>query len=155
MRPIAYLAALCLVMVILVLGVRPTAAQGYMQSGGLLFGNVYGFNMYDELVPLEWVTVTASGGGYQFSTSTGAGGNYQMFLPIGAYNVSVSQPGYKPYSSSVAISDGSSSSVNVYLYESGLPIPEFPASAVSMIVVAVLAVTLLTRRTRKVSLQKL
>ncbi len=149
MRLVPYAVALGLVLAILVLGVRSATAQGSLQSGGLLFGYVYGFNMYDQLIPLEWVTVTATGGGNHFSTSTGTGGTFQMFLPIGAYNVSVSQPGYKPYSSTVAISDGSSSTVNFYLEESGVPIPEFPASTVSMIVVIVLAVTLLTRKATK------
>jgi hypothetical protein len=149
MRLIPYAVALGLVLAILVLGVRPATAQGSLQSGGVLFGYVYGFTMYDQLIPLEWVTVTATGGGYHFATSTGTGGNFEMFLPVGAYNVSISQPGYKPYSSTVAISDGSSSTVNFYLEESGVPIPEFPASTVSMIVVIVLAVTLLTRKATK------
>jgi hypothetical protein len=96
-----------------------TTAQGSLQSGGLLFGYVYGFNTYDQLIPLESVTVTATGGGQHFATSTGTGGNFEMFLPVGAYNVSVSQPGYKPYSSTVAISNGSSLTVNFYLEESG------------------------------------
>lgn len=105
--------------------------------------------MYDELVPLLWVSVTATSADYNFVAYTGANGTYEMFLPAGTYNLSVSAPGYKPYSGSISVSDGSSSAINVYLEQSGVPVPEFPAQAVSIVVVAALAAALLSKRATK------
>lgn len=144
-----YAAAVGIVLAILILGVGPTTAQTPLQGGGYIHGWVYGFNMWDELVPLEWVNVAATNADYEFVASTGVNGTFEMFLPAGTYKLTISAPGYKAYSSSVAVSDGSSSTVNLYLEQSGVPIPEFPAQAVSMIVVMALAVTLLSRKAMK------
>jgi hypothetical protein len=148
MRPVLGALAVGIVLVMLVLGSRPTIAQA-PQQGGYVQGWVYGFDMYDELVPLEWVNVTASNGNYQFVASTGANGSYEMFLPEGTYNLTVSAPGYKSYSRTIAVSDGSTSTVTVYLYESGVPVPEFPAQAISLLVMLGVATALLTKKATK------
>jgi len=140
-----YFAGLAVILAMLILGVRTTAAQTPKQGGGYLTGSVYGFDMYDELIPLEWVSVTAANANYKFVTSTGSGGAYEMFLPLGAYNLTVNTPGYKPYSRSIFVGEGSATSINVYLYESGIPVPEFPTQAVSLIIAFAVAAALLTK----------
>lgn len=149
MRPVLCALAVGMVLVMLVLGTRSTIAQAPPQGGGYVQGWVYGFDMYDELVPLEWVNVTASNGDYQFVASTGTNGRYEMFLPSGIYNLTVSAPGYKSYSSTLAVSNGSASTIDVYLYESGVPVPEFPAQAFSLLVILGVAAALLTKKATK------
>jgi hypothetical protein len=72
-----------------------------------------------------------------------------MFLPQGAYNLSVSPPGYKAYSQSVAISDGSATTINMYLYQSGVPVPEFPTQTLSLAVAFIITIGLLTKVRRR------
>ena len=134
----------------LMLRAPPAFAQAPGLGGGLIYGWVYGFTWDDRLVPLVWVQVTASNPSYPLITvSTGGNGVFELFVPVGTYNLTVSPPGYAAHSSMVSVSDGSSSTVSFYLEESHIPIPEFPTQMVSVIVVMALAVTLLTRRTTK------
>jgi hypothetical protein len=149
MKLAPYALALGIIIAILILRAPPTFAQTPQQGGGYIFGWVYGFNMWDELVPLEWVPVTATSVNYQFAVSTGANGTFEMFVPAGTYNLTVNAPGYKPHSLTVAVSEGSPSMASFYLEQSGVPIPEFPAQALSMIIAIALAVTLLSRKSTK------
>jgi hypothetical protein len=149
MRAVLGALAVGVVLVMLLLGSRPTIAQAPPQGGGYIHGWVYGFDMYDQLVPLVWVNVTASNGDYRFVAATGANGSYEMFLPAGTYTLTVSAPGYKSYSRTISVSDGSASTVDVYLYESGVPVAEFPAQAISLLVMLSVAAALLTKKTTK------
>ena len=149
MRLAPYALALGILLVILILRAPATSALS-PQSGGLIFGWVYGFTWDDRLVPLEWVQVTATNPSYPpFTVSTGANGTFEMFVPIGTYNVTVSPPGYKAYSSMVSVSDGSSSAASFYLEQSHVPIPEFPTQGVALIITIALASMLLTARGTK------
>ncbi len=147
MRKALYAVALGIVLAALIIGTRTTNAQVPLQGGGFLQGSVYGFDMYDKLQPLVWVQVTASNGNYKFVTSTGGGGSYGMFLPLGAYNLSVSAPGYTPYSRSIFVGEGSATTINMYLYESGVPVPEFPTQTIAMAIVFAVSPLLLAQRT--------
>jgi len=69
--------------------------QAFVGGGGMIRGTVYGFTMYDTLTPIEWAPVTAANGQYSFVAYTGSGGSYEMFVPVGVYNVTVLTPGYK------------------------------------------------------------
>jgi len=146
MKSVLYAAAVSIALAMLIFGGRPAIAQAPMQGGGYVQGAVYGFDMYDKLIPLEWVNVTAANTQYRFVASTGAGGNYEIFLPGGAFNLSVDAPGYKPYSQSIFVGEGSSSVINMYLYQSGVPVPEFPAQAVLLVVSFAIAASLLTKK---------
>jgi hypothetical protein len=146
MRLAQYAVAMAIMLAVLILSAPPAIAQISAHGGGYIFGYVYGFNMWDQLVPLEWVMVTATNADYQFSVPTGANGTFEMFVPAGTYSLTVDAPGYKSYSSSVSVSDGSSSMASFYLEQSGVPIPEFPAQAVSLTIAVALAVTLLARK---------
>jgi len=115
----------------------------------MIYGWVYGFTWDDQLAPLVWVQVTASGPNAQFTVSTGGNGVFEMYVPVGTYNLTVSPPGYVAHSSMVSVSDGSSSTASFYLQESHIPIPEFPTQMVSAIMIIALAVPLLARRRTK------
>ena len=146
MRLAPYAVALVILLTILILRAPATSALS-PQGGGLIFGWVYGFTWDDQLIPLEWVQVTATNPNYiPFTVSTGANGIFEMFVPTGTYNLTVSPPGYKAYSSMVSVSDGSSSSASFYLEQSHVPIPEFPTQGVALIIVIALATSLLTRK---------
>ena len=146
MKTAAYAVALGILLAIFILK-APAISALSPQSGGLIFGSVYGFTWDDQLIPLEWVQVTATSPNYPpFTVSTGANGTFEMFVPTGTYNLTVSPPGYTAHSSMVSVSDGSSSTTSFYLQQSHVPIPEFPTQAVVFIIAIVLATTLLTRK---------
>jgi hypothetical protein len=69
-----------------------------------------------------------------------------MFVPAGNYNVTVVEPGYKPYSSAVSVSPGSGSTINFYLEQSHVPVPEFPSGMISVIAIVALSVAVLAMR---------
>jgi len=116
-------------------------------GGGMVNGYVFGLTMFDEREPIVWAQVTASAGQYNFTTSTGQDGGYSMFLPTGVYNVTVNAgSAYKAQSQSVNISNGGTSSVNFYLQQSHIPIPEFPTQALSLIMIATFAAALIAQR---------
>ena len=146
MKTAAYAVALGILLAIFILK-APAISALSPQSGGLIFGSVYGFTWDDQLIPLEWVQVTATSPNYPpFTVSTGANGTFEMFVPTGTYNLTVSPPGYTVHSSMVSVSDGSSSTTSFYLQQSHVPIPEFPTQAVVFIIAIALATTLLTRK---------
>ena len=123
--------------------------QYYGGGGGYLSGQVLGFDYLNYLTPVAWARVTATNGVYSLSTSTGGDGYYGMFLLAGTYNVTVTEPGFLPHTISVAVSDGSSSSINFYLYESQIPVPELQPQMISVALAIGLAATLLTKRMSK------
>ncbi len=125
---------------------QPT--QSYY-GGGYVSVHVYGFNMYDELIPISWAQVTATNTHFSFRAATASEGGYEMVLPVGTYNVTVNAPGYVTQSISVSVSDGSAGPVSFYLEESHIPIPEFPSQMISVILVLASAATLLAKRAAK------
>ena len=126
---------------------QPT--QSYYGGGGYVSGQVLGFDYLNYLTPVAWAKVTATNGLYSLSTSTGGDGYFGMFLLAGTYNVTVAEPGFLSHTISVAVSDGSSSSINFYLYESQIPVPEFQPQIISVALAIALAATLLTKRVSK------
>ncbi len=76
-----------------------------------------------------------------------------MFVPTGTYNVTVVEPGYKPYSNVIAVSSGSTSTINFYLEQSHVPVPEFPSGMIQALAIVTLSAALLamrhTRRKRR------
>jgi hypothetical protein len=73
-----------------------------------------------------------------------------MYVPDGTYNVTVVEPGYIPYSNVVAVAPGSASTINFYLDESHVPVPEFPTGMATVLMVLSLAAVLVAaRRTRR------
>lgn len=126
-------------------------AQGY--GGGYIQGWVYGYTMFDQLIPLGWIPVTASNSQYSFTTSTGGNGAYDMYLPVGTFNLTAGysdNAGYKSYSQSITVSDGASiNGFNFYLEQSHVPIPEFPPQLFSVAMIIAIAATLIAKRRLK------
>jgi len=154
MRPTRYVVVVAFTIAVLILSTKLVGAQlqpqqQYGGGGGLITGSVYGFNMYNELEPIAWAPVYARSSQFSFTAYTGGGGYYQMYVPQGTYNVSVVEPGYVTYSNVVAVGPGSASSINFYLEQSHVPVPEFPSGMVSaMAVLAMAAVVVAVRRTK-------
>jgi len=150
-----YLAVVAFTIAVLLVGTKVVGAQlqvqqSYGQGGGMITGSVYGFDMYDELVPIDWATVRAQNSQYNFVSYTGGGGYYEMYVPEGTYNVTVVEPGYLSYSNVVAVSPGSASTINFYLEQSHVPVPEFPAGmATALMVLSLAAVLVAARRTKR------
>jgi len=156
MRHTRYVAIVAFTISMLILGTKLVGAhplqpqQEWGAGGGIITGAVYGFNMFDELEPVAWATVYASSPQYRFTSYTSGGGVYQMYVPQGTYNVTVVQPGYVPQAYSVAVSAGSASTINFYLEESHVPVPEFPSGmAAAIAVLAFAAVLVAVKRTKR------
>jgi hypothetical protein len=150
MKLAPYSIAVVILLFILAAGVGRAVAQAPFQSSGYVQGYVYGLNADNELIPLVWASVTASNSNYRFVASTGTMGGFDIFLPPGSYNLSISSPGFKTYNGALAVSEGSASSITVYLYESGIPIPEFPVQIASIVmIISLAAAVLLTKRATK------
>jgi hypothetical protein len=131
-------------------GAQPQVQQQYGAGGGMITGSVFGFNMWDQLEPIVWASVYANNGQTTFVAYTGGGGYYEMYVPQGSYNVTVVQPGYVAYSNAVSVSPGSASTINFYLEQSHVPVPEFPSGVASAILVVTMSAALVAlRRSRR------
>jgi hypothetical protein len=156
MKPTRYFVVVVFAIAILLLGIRlvgaqPQVGQVHGMGGGMITGWVYGFNMYNQLVPIAWASVSANNGQFTFVAYSGGNGYYAMYVPEGTYNVTVVEPGFVSYSSAVAVSDGSASSINFYMEQSHIPVPEFPSGTATVVtVLALAAVVIAARRTRRV-----
>jgi len=124
---------------------QPTQYGG----SGYVYGQVLGFDQYNYLVPISWAKVIATNGVSVFASATGGDGSYGMYLPAGYYNVTAVEPGFVPHTLFVAVSDGSSSSINFYLEQSHIPVPEFQPQMILIVMVVALTATLLAKRARK------
>jgi len=121
-------------------------SQTWQYGGGYLHGWVYGFNYDNYLLPISWANITATNGPSAFHAASDVNGGYEMFIPVGNYNVTVTEPGYVSYSTSVSVSDGSSSVINFYLDESHVPIPEFQSELFSVVLALSFIVVLLPKK---------
>jgi hypothetical protein len=154
MKPVRYALLTLAIVALMLLGSKFAFAQSrtdqyYGGGGGAITGNVLGFDMYNQLQPVAWATVIANNGQYRLVAYSGSGGYYYMFVPAGNYNVTVVEPGYKSYSSAVSVSSGSTSTINFYLEQSHVPVPEFPSGMISVIAVVALSAALLAMRRKR------
>ena len=125
----------------------PVTAQA---GGGYVYGYVFSFDQYDQLITVGWADILATNDMYTFTAYSGGDGFYEIVLPSGTYTFSISEPGYKEYSASIAVSNGSSTPFNVYLERSEVPIPEFSEYLAAVaIITAFVSVIALTRRARR------
>ena len=143
--------AISVFIVLMVLGgkmvlAQPQPNQYYGSGGGAIQGTILGFNMWDQLEPVAWATVKANNGVRNFTAYSGGGGFYFMFVPTGMYNLTVTQPGYFAYSNAIAVSDGSTNTINFTLELSHVPVPEFQPNFTLMVMVLTLGAALVIRR---------
>jgi len=117
-------------------------------------GNVVGYTYCDDWRSVGWTTV-------QFTAADGTVFNHYTFdgwfgawLNSGPYTASVifwspaKQEGYKVQTMPYLVSDGSFGAFNVYLEQSGVPIPEFPVAPI-VLASALAASLFILRRRRK------
>ena len=116
--------------------------QQYYGIGGQITGYVLGVNRQ----PLDWAAVYARGDNRTLQAFSGMSGAYTMRVPAGRYNVTVYADGYEASSKNatvaldsstnldfnlsmkVAVSGGSSSSINFYLNQTQVPVAESKAN---------------------------
>ena len=151
MKPARYILLTIAIVALMLLGSKFAFAQSrseqyYGGGGGAITGYVLGFDMFNQLQPIAWATVTANNGHYSLVAYSGSAGYYYMYVPTGNYNVTVVEPGYKPFSSAVSVSPGSTSAINFDLEQSHVPVPEFPSGMISIIAVVALSSALLAMR---------
>jgi len=151
MKHLRSLFAVSVYIALIVLGSRmvmaqPQPNQYYGAGGGAIQGTVLGFNMWDQLEPVAWATVSANNGVRTYVAYSGSGGFYFMFVPTGMYNVTVTQPGYFAYSNAVAVSDGSTNNINFTLELSHVPVPEFQPNFTLMVMILTLGAAIVIRR---------
>ena len=157
MKPIPHVVAFATVIAIVLLGTGLGAGTVFagtqpMQygGGGYVCVNVLGFTYLNYLEPIPWANVTASNGQTLFQGATGTNRcGYELFLPAGTYNVTATEPGYLPTSMTVSVSNGSDSSISLYLYQSQVPVPEFQPQLIPAVLLLALAAVLLTKRSAR------
>jgi hypothetical protein len=163
MKLVCYVLVAAGMIALALLGTRVAVAQSqptpsYGPGGGLITGQVLGYdtsnlNNFGQFQPIVWANVTATNSQHTFVASTSSGGYYQMYVLTGIYNVTASERGYKPYSISVAVSDGSSSAINFNLEECSTctygAVPEFPTGMASTIAIVAITTALAVMKLRK------
>jgi O-acetylhomoserine/O-acetylserine sulfhydrylase-like pyridoxal-dependent enzyme len=92
--------------------------QYYSGPGGAITGMVIGVDGH----PFDWATIYASNNQQTFEAFSGMSGVYQMRVPSGTYNVTVSAHEYTANGATVTVTDNSSNTVNFYLQQT---VPEF------------------------------
>jgi hypothetical protein len=119
---------------------------------GLVAGNVYSYTWCDDWRTTSWVQVQFSGAPGIMNYYT-FDGRYEAYMPAGTWKMDVipwapgaQSPGYAGQSMTIAVSDGQAGGYNVFLEESGIPVPEFPVVTIIFTLALALAIGALTRR---------
>jgi hypothetical protein len=119
---------------------------------GLVSGIAYGYTWCDDWRTTSWIQVLFSGAPGMLNYYT-FDGRYQAYLPAGVWKMDVipwlagpKSPGYASQSMNVNVSEGTFSALNVYLEESGVPVPEFPTAIVVLASALAAALSILRRR---------
>jgi len=114
---------------------------------GHLFGDVYGLNIYNEAIPLSWVSVDIQSPEIQMWTPT-LDGRFDFWLQEGKYLITFTLPGYSSVVKEVFVGDGSESPLNVFYMEPlGYNIPEFPLNfkLQSLIIISLIAMIIVIK----------
>ncbi|MEM2225860.1 MAG: hypothetical protein QW371_00710 [Candidatus Bathyarchaeia archaeon] len=121
-------------------------AQAWAGGGGVVWGYVYGYDWRGRLKPISWARIETIDGQY---SATSMDGFYELVLPSGTFVIRVIAPGYAEQMATVAVTSGSSSSIDFYLEQSRTPIPEYPGFAMPVLMALALALAMaLARRAR-------
>ena len=145
-KPLPPILLLILVAPLAALAIPRAGAQAWAGGGGVVYGYIYGYDWRGRLRPISWARIETADGLY---STTSMDGFYELILPSGTFVIRVIAPGYAEQVVTVAVTSGSSSSLDFYLEQSHTPIPEYPAFAMPVIMALALALAMaLTRRTR-------
>jgi len=108
-----------------------------------VYGQVTGYNMFGDLLPISWATVSAYGPILMATSSLD--GFYEMWLENGTYMLAVSLVGYETQATEVHASMASETQTDFHLKPSGAPIPELSATELTLLAALIIAYTLLHR----------
>ena len=106
-------------------------------------GTVSGLNMYADLIPLSWATVTAYGP--TLTATSSLDGYYEMWIPDGTYTLGVSSPGYVTQGVEIHVSMASETPVDFDLKPPSGTIPELSAAELTSAAMLVMACASLRR----------
>ena len=115
---------------------------------GFISGTALAFTWVNDFRPLSWATVAVTGtsGGATWNYYT-YDGQYEMFLPGGSYQLTISSPGIASQTLSMAITGGEFGTAgNVYLQQNNVPVPEF--SGITILIFSALAASIYLLRRR-------
>jgi hypothetical protein len=105
-----------------------SAQPYYPYGGGLVAGYIIGFNVYDELIPISWASITATVDSQVVGVTSSLGGGYfEMFLPVGFYNLTVEEYGFISKTMQIFVSSGSSTTLQ-FILEQGQRIYTYPVT---------------------------
>jgi len=102
-----------------------------------VYGQVTGYNMFGEVIPISWATVSAYGP--ILVTTSSLDGFYEMWLENGTYTLATFLVGYETQATEVRVSMGSETWVDFNLKPSGAPIPELSATELTFLAVLIVA----------------
>jgi hypothetical protein len=106
-------------------------------------GTISGLDMYEDLIPLSWATVTAYG---PILTATSSlDGVYEMWIVNGTYTLGVSSPGYEAQGVEIRASMAWEIPVDFDLRPPSGTVPELSAAELMLAVVLVIACVSLRR----------
>jgi hypothetical protein len=106
-------------------------------------GTVRGLDMYDNLIPISWATVTAYG---PILTATSSlDGFYEMWIVNGTYTLGVSSPGYETQGVEIQVSMAWEVPVDFDLRPPSGRVPELSATELMLAAVLVIACASLRR----------
>jgi hypothetical protein len=129
-----------------ILSTTPGSTAGvtlYLDRLAHVYGNIRGLNMYEDMIPLSWATVTAYG---PILTATSSlDGFYEMWIVNGTYALGVSSPGYETQGVEIHVSMAWETPVDFDLGASSGTIPELSATELMLAAVLVIACVWLRR----------
>jgi len=115
---------------------------------GSVYGGVYWVDQYGNMRLMSWAQVTADNGESRTTAST-TNGSYVLFLTPGTYTITAESgnPAFFPDSAdNIAVSPGSSTSLDFTLQPTGKPVPELPPWAQPLILLSAIVVTVVCVR---------
>jgi hypothetical protein len=107
-------------------------------------GTVRGLDMYDNLIPLSWATITAYGP--TLTATSSLDGIYEMWIGSGTYTLGVSSPGYETQGVEIQVSMAWETPVDFNLTPTGTTTPELSATGWVSAALLVIACASLRRR---------
>ena len=116
----------------------------YFDREARVYGYVGGLDMYDDLIPLSWATVTAYGPILMATSSLD--GFYEMWIVNGTYTLGVSYPGYEAQGVEIQVSMAWETPVDFNLTPTGSTTPELSATEWMSAAMLVIACASLRRR---------
>jgi len=109
-----------------------------------VYGQATGYNMFGEVIPISWATISAYGPTLMATSSSD--GFYEIWLENGTYTLAAFLVGYETQATEVYASMGSEVEMNFTLKPLGAPIPELSATELTLLAILIIAYTLLHRK---------